>query len=49
MSFSDGSRIDPRGDFRHFQIKTNEIHKNFGDINITSMEEFKAVYPEWAI
>jgi len=49
LSFVDGSRIDGHSDERHFQIQDNEVHKNFGDINIHSLEEFEEEYPEWAI
>ncbi|RLC44117.1 MAG: hypothetical protein DRH57_09470 [Candidatus Cloacimonadota bacterium] len=49
MSFEDGSRVDGFSENRHFQITDRDVHKNFGRMNITTLDEFEEEYPEWAL
>jgi hypothetical protein len=49
MNFSDGTRVNADSIDRYFQITDRDVHKNFGKINITTLEAFEEEFPEWIL
>ena len=49
MYFDDGIRVSAASIDRYFQIADRDVHKNFGKMNITTLEAFEEEFPEWAL